>query len=67
MCNGNSTRVSQGGSIAVLRPTSHLTRTSSEEEMFLFFSNQFSKPGTSIEFQGLDEGFPQDRHWIVIQ
>ena len=67
MCNGASTRVSQGGSIAVLRPTHHLTRTQSEEEMLLLFHNQFSKPGTSVKFQGLDDGFQQDKHWIVIQ
>ena len=66
MCCGNSTRVSQGGSIAVLRPTSHLTRSRSEEEMFLLFRNQ-AAVGTSVEFQGLDEQFQQDRHWIVIQ
>ncbi|KAF1938981.1 hypothetical protein EJ02DRAFT_457408 [Clathrospora elynae] len=66
MCNDHPTRASQGGSIAVLRPTSHLTRTHSEEEMLLLFTNQFARSGTSVEFQGLDEGFQQDRHWIVI-
>ncbi|EDU49819.1 oxoglutarate iron-dependent oxygenase protein [Pyrenophora tritici-repentis] len=66
MCNGTSTRVSQGGSIAVLRPTHHLIRTHSEEDMLLFFSNRFSAPGTSVEFQGLDESILQDIHWVVI-
>ncbi|KAF1841534.1 uncharacterized protein K460DRAFT_318600 [Cucurbitaria berberidis CBS 394.84] len=66
MCNGNSTRVAQGGSIAVLRPTSHLVRTQSEEDMLLVFSNQLAYPGTRVEFQGLDEDFQQERHWVVI-
>ncbi|OAL52654.1 hypothetical protein IQ07DRAFT_505863 [Pyrenochaeta sp. DS3sAY3a] len=65
MCNGHSTRVSQGGSIAVLRPTSHLIRTQSEE-MFLLFSNQFQHIGTSVELQGLEADLQQDRHWVVI-
>jgi hypothetical protein len=68
MCNG-STRVSQGGSIAVLRPRQQLQRSQSEEEMLLFFSNRCASRGTSVEFEG--EGWnaekQKDRHWIVIQ
>lgn len=67
MCNGHSTRVSQGGSIAVLRPTPHLKRTQSEEEMLLFFSNRCATRGTSIEFEGWNEEEQADRRWIVIQ
>ncbi|KAH7402818.1 hypothetical protein BKA66DRAFT_518448 [Pyrenochaeta sp. MPI-SDFR-AT-0127] len=66
MCNGHSARVSQGGSIAVLRPTSHLVRSQSEEDMLLLFSNQFANAGTNIEFQGLEEHFQQQRLWVVI-
>ncbi|CAE7208279.1 hypothetical protein PTTW11_09809 [Pyrenophora teres f. teres] len=66
MCNGTSTRVSQGGSIAVLRPTHHLKRSQSEEEILLLFHNRFSAPGTSVEFQGLDYSILQDRNWVVI-
>ncbi|CAO2657237.1 Nn.00g033630.m01.CDS01 [Neocucurbitaria sp. VM-36] len=66
MCNGHSTRISQGGSIAVLRPTSHFVGTRSEDDMFLLFSNQSASLGTSVEFKGLEEHLQQDRHWIVI-
>ncbi|KAH7078653.1 hypothetical protein BKA63DRAFT_437916 [Paraphoma chrysanthemicola] len=66
MCNGHSTRVSQGGSIAVLRPTPHLKRTQSEEEMLMFFSNRCSTRGTSVEFEGWNDDEQADRHWIII-
>ncbi|KAJ4984795.1 hypothetical protein SVAN01_09668 [Stagonosporopsis vannaccii] len=65
MCNGHSTRVSQGGSIAVLRPTQHLQR-SNTDQMALFFHNQFSAPGTSVELQGWDDDAQKERHWVVI-
>lgn len=67
MCNGHSLRVAQGGSIAVLRPTSNLMRSQSEEDMLLLFSNQVSNSGTSVELQGWGEDVAQDRHWVVIQ
>jgi hypothetical protein len=67
MCHGSSTRVSQGGSIAVLRPTSHLARTDPEQEMILFFTNPLSKCGTNVECQGLDEVLQQESHRLVIQ
>jgi len=67
MCNGSSTRVSQGGSIAVLRPTSHLARTHQEQEMVLFFTNPLSKCGTNVECQGLYDVLQQDSHRLVIQ
>jgi hypothetical protein len=66
MCNGNSNRVSQGGSIAVLRPTQHLRR-SSTDDMMLFFHNQLCAPGTSVEFQGWDDETQKEKHWVVIQ
>ena len=66
MCNGSSSRVSQGGSIAVLYPTSHSAQTLSDDQMVLRFSNRFSELGTSIEFQGLVEQFSQDSRWIGI-
>ncbi|RII17555.1 hypothetical protein CUC08_Gglean002395 [Alternaria sp. MG1] len=66
MCNGSSNRVSQGGSIAVMRPTSHLARTHSEQEIFLLFTNPLSKSGTSVECQGLDNVIQQNSHWLVI-
>ena len=66
MCNGSSSRISQGGSIAVLRRTQHLRR-SNMDDMMLFFHNQFSAPGTSVEFQGWNENAQRDRHWVVIQ
>ncbi|KAH6620517.1 hypothetical protein C7974DRAFT_235510 [Boeremia exigua] len=64
MCNGHSSRVSQGGSIAVLRPTQHLRR-STTDQMMLFFHNQFSAPGTSVELQGWNDN-AKERHWVVI-
>ncbi|KAF3033140.1 hypothetical protein E8E12_002241 [Didymella heteroderae] len=65
MCNGNSSRISQGGSIAVLRPTQHLRR-SNTDDMMLFFHNQLCASGTSVEFQGWDDDAPKDKHWVVI-
>ena len=67
MCNGQSTRVSQGGSIAVLRPTQHLQRSQSEEDMLLFFSNRCATPGTRIDFEGWADKERKDKHWVVIQ
>ena len=52
MC-GTSTRVSQGGSIAVLRPTRHMHRTPSTD-LILSFSNRLATRGTSVEVQGWD-------------
>ncbi|KAF2132035.1 hypothetical protein P153DRAFT_183354 [Dothidotthia symphoricarpi CBS 119687] len=66
MCNGHSTRVSQGGSIAVLRPSPQTNHLTSDDEMLLFFTNQFAYPGTSVEFQCSKESFEQDRCWVVI-
>ncbi|KAJ4398068.1 hypothetical protein N0V91_010472 [Didymella pomorum] len=65
MCNGNSNRISQGGSIAVLRPTQHLRR-SNTDDMMLFFHNQLCAPGTSVEMQGWDDDTQKDKHWVVI-
>ncbi|KAF2845000.1 hypothetical protein T440DRAFT_409014, partial [Plenodomus tracheiphilus IPT5] len=62
MCSGHSIRVSQGGTIAVLRPI----RSLSEEHMLLLFRNHFSKPGTSVELQGRIEEEVQDIRWVVI-
>jgi hypothetical protein len=67
MCNGQSSRVSQGGSIAVLRPTQHFKRTQSEDEMLLFFSNRCASRGTSVEFEGWNDEEQNDSHWVVIQ
>jgi hypothetical protein len=66
MCNGTSSRVSKGGSIAVLRPTQHLRR-SNTDDMMMFFHNAFASPGTSVEFQGWEEDTTRERHWVVIQ
>ncbi|KAF2818786.1 hypothetical protein CC86DRAFT_153961 [Ophiobolus disseminans] len=66
MCNGESTRVSQGGSIAVLRPTQHLQRSQSEEDMLLFFSNRCATKGTSVQFEGWSDQEQKERHWVVI-
>ena len=66
MCNGSSSRISQGGSVAVLHPTSHSAQTQPDDQMILRFSNRFSELGTSIESQGLIEQFSQDKRWIGI-
>ncbi|KAF1923375.1 uncharacterized protein M421DRAFT_75631 [Didymella exigua CBS 183.55] len=65
MCNGNSSRISQGGSIAVLRRTQHLRR-SNTDDMMLFFHNQMCAPGTSVEFHGWDDDAQREKHWVVI-
>jgi len=70
MCNGSSSRTSQGGSIAVLRPTRHLRR-SPTDDMTLFFRNQFASSGTHVELQGWNPSTPHGSgdggHWVVIQ
>ncbi|KAF2027027.1 hypothetical protein EK21DRAFT_102867 [Setomelanomma holmii] len=67
MCNGQSTRISQGGSIAVLRPTQHLQRCQSDKDMLLYFNNHCGTRGTSIEFEGWnDEEQRRDGQWLVI-
>ncbi|KAF1914084.1 hypothetical protein BDU57DRAFT_456608, partial [Ampelomyces quisqualis] len=63
MCNGDSNRVTQGGSIAVLRPTPHSPLPPSSHEMLLLFSNRTSSPGTSVASEGWNH---DDRHWVVI-
>jgi hypothetical protein len=67
MCNGHSTRVSQGGSIAVLKPTPHFKRTHTNDDMLLFFSNRLRSQGTSIELQGWGDEARRKSHWVVIQ
>ncbi|KAH8707063.1 hypothetical protein GQ44DRAFT_691683 [Phaeosphaeriaceae sp. PMI808] len=66
MCNGHSTRVSQGGSIAVLQPTLNLKRSQTHDDMLLFFSNRCTTRGTSVEFEGWSEKEQSDDHWVVI-
>jgi hypothetical protein len=72
MCNGHSSRISQGGSIAVLRPFQP-QRTNSEDEMRLLFSNQadvaLERAGTQVELHGWEanETLSQDRCWVIIQ
>ncbi|KAF1958571.1 hypothetical protein CC80DRAFT_14722 [Byssothecium circinans] len=72
MCNGHSTRTSQGGSIAVLKPCQYLKRSDSEEEMRLLFSN-YSDPsinqvGTQVELHGWEANSTtsQENCWVVI-
>ncbi|KAF2110345.1 hypothetical protein BDV96DRAFT_667320 [Lophiotrema nucula] len=71
MCNGASTRTSQGGSIAVLRPKQQFDKSDSNNDWKLLFSNDsLNQPclGTQIELRGLQE---QPRihapgYWVVI-
>lgn len=76
MCNGSSARVSQGGSIAVLRLSREMREASPAEhdgELRLLFSNGskalIGNAGTQVEFQGWDETNSQyqSRSWVVIQ
>ncbi|PVH97926.1 hypothetical protein DM02DRAFT_64074 [Periconia macrospinosa] len=70
MCNGHSTRVSQGGSIAVLRPT--LQKADSETEIRVLFSNSpptsVDQIGTQVQFHGLDpsDTLSSNEHRLVI-
>ncbi|KAF2254783.1 hypothetical protein BU26DRAFT_416412 [Trematosphaeria pertusa] len=72
MCLGNSTRVSQGGSIAVLRPTRHLEQADTNAHMLLLFSNRTEAligcAGIQVEFQGWEgkSSVRRDRCWVVI-
>jgi hypothetical protein len=74
MCNGSSTRVSQGGSIAVLRSTLPVPRSNISDEMRLLFFNDtqalVGRAGTRVEFQGwedVDNTGDQANCWVVIQ
>jgi hypothetical protein len=51
MC-GTSTRVSQGGSIAILRPTRPLPHRTPTPDLILSFSNRLATRGTSVAVQG---------------
>ncbi|KAF2007191.1 hypothetical protein P154DRAFT_528860 [Amniculicola lignicola CBS 123094] len=75
MCNGFSTRKSQGGSIAVLRRTdSYLSEPSpassptSEEWQLLFSNNAEDLSRTQVEFRASDSILKQqmERYWVVI-
>ncbi|KAF2643004.1 hypothetical protein P280DRAFT_446199 [Massarina eburnea CBS 473.64] len=74
MCNGTSPRTSQGGSIAILKPSLHHHQppSPSDEEMRLLFSNQpdtTPEPtGTQVEFRGWEtnDEVCRDRCWVVI-
>ncbi|OAG10290.1 uncharacterized protein CC84DRAFT_1161255 [Paraphaeosphaeria sporulosa] len=75
MCNGSSTRVSQGGSIAVLRPSREIREVSpvqQDSEVRLLFSNGsrtlLGSAGTHVELQGWDatNSIFQRRSWVVI-
>ncbi|KAF2438674.1 hypothetical protein P171DRAFT_397741 [Karstenula rhodostoma CBS 690.94] len=75
MCNGSSTRMSQGGSIAVLRPSRDMRDASPDQhdsEVRLLFSNRsrtlLGDAGTQVELQGWDEtnSVFQRRSWVVI-
>ncbi|KAF2476766.1 uncharacterized protein BDR25DRAFT_322115 [Lindgomyces ingoldianus] len=74
MCNGFSTRTSQGGSIAVLRPTEHHTepeRTSSDQEWHLLFSNDdenLHRSGTQVQLRGWrgKQRSSIGGYWVVI-
>ncbi|KAF2691766.1 hypothetical protein K458DRAFT_398179 [Lentithecium fluviatile CBS 122367] len=73
MCNGSSSRVSQGGSIAVLRSTSPAHQSDAREDMRLLFSNStqalLGRAGTQVEFQGWETSgytISRDRCWVVI-
>ncbi|KAF2022370.1 hypothetical protein BU24DRAFT_337125 [Aaosphaeria arxii CBS 175.79] len=69
MCNGSSTRTSQGGSIAVLRPTKSDNNTSDEWRLLFSYANtEGLDVGTQIELKGND--LVTRRHdggyWVVI-
>ncbi|CAI6336121.1 unnamed protein product [Periconia digitata] len=72
MCNGHSARTSQGGSIAVLRPSSPSQNPSSDSEIKVLFSNSFAtsldQPGTQVQFHGLEtsNSQPSYHHWLII-
>ena len=71
MCHGFSTRISQGGSIAVLRPTRsfYTLEPNASEEMQLLFQNTSDLETTQIEIKGLDGAIQDCQHayWVVIQ
>ncbi|KAF1975466.1 hypothetical protein BU23DRAFT_579110 [Bimuria novae-zelandiae CBS 107.79] len=75
MCNESSTRVSQGGSIAVLRPTREMRETSptaQDNEMRLLFSNEgralLGNAGTQVKLHGWEytSGIYPKKSWVVI-
>ncbi|KAF2654326.1 hypothetical protein K491DRAFT_601139 [Lophiostoma macrostomum CBS 122681] len=73
MCHGASDRVSQGGSIAVLKPISSTTvdQTCVSDECRLIFSNRLdtvSQWHTQVEFQGWErrQGLRDGDTWAII-
>ncbi|ORX97682.1 hypothetical protein BCR34DRAFT_496691 [Clohesyomyces aquaticus] len=75
MCNGHSSRTSQGGSIAILVPTEHhrhaIEHTTLNEEWQLLFSNDNidpSSPGTQVQLKGWNGRQRSQSHgyWVVI-
>lgn len=71
MCNGHSTRVSQGGSIAILRPLQPFVNSKSPEWRLLFSNHDEEDQAqrTQMQWDGLghrnlDRKHP---HWVVIQ
>ena len=74
MCNGTSTRVSQGGSIAVLRPISSdaVAENCCPEECQLIFQNRHdavSQWHTQVELQGWErkQELQKENMWVIIQ
>ncbi|KAF2797083.1 hypothetical protein K505DRAFT_322852 [Melanomma pulvis-pyrius CBS 109.77] len=70
MCNGFSSRISQGGSIAVLRPTKSFPSIclGAGEELRLLFSNQSGDDSTQVEFRGWEgkRRMWENGYWVVI-
>lgn len=65
MCNGESGRASQGGTIAFLRPTASTQRPSPRRELSLRLASDNGDGRTTATFQGLDPSTSHASHVII--
>lgn len=65
MCNGTSSRTSQGGTIVVLQPKTASRRPQLNRELSLRLSADAENGHTTATFDGLDAGLPGS--YFVIQ
>lgn len=74
MCNGESGRLSQGGTIAILRPphNEYGRRTCDDSAIYchlLFWNSMLAEPRTLAEIRGVDERHMDvvGKCWVMIQ
>ncbi|KAM0712644.1 hypothetical protein Q7P35_000091 [Cladosporium inversicolor] len=64
MCNGASSRTSQGGTIVVLQPRCSSRRPQLKRELSLRLAAGTENTHTTATFEGLDDGIP-DSYFVI--